>query len=125
MGPWCVDWMKALTTHYGVNKDDIIYFAAHYEADVAEHEGRAAHSSVVQTVLERMLMDGVADELSGFGLEYCAVTPVKLLGQMHQACTCPAPSAFNSHQRTHSYRVRVIPRALYFKTATLMEGVGR
>jgi pyrroloquinoline quinone (PQQ) biosynthesis protein C len=86
MGPWCVDWMKALTTHYGVAKDEIIYFSAHYEADVAEHEGRAAHSSVVQTVLERMLMDGVADELSGFGLEYCAVTPVKLLGQMHQAC---------------------------------------
>ncbi len=87
MGPWCIDWMNALTTDYGLSRDDIIYFSAHYEADVQEHEGKAAHSSVVHSVLERMLQDGVADELSGFGLEYCAVTPLQLLGQMHRACT--------------------------------------
>jgi pyrroloquinoline quinone (PQQ) biosynthesis protein C len=85
MGYYAKAWMEALTKHYGLSKTDAIYFNAHYEADLMEHEGKAAHSSIIRTILQSLLERGFADERLGFGLEYCAVTPADLNGLMLDA----------------------------------------
>lgn len=84
MGYFSRDWREALTNKYQLNLDDVVYYTTHYEADLKEHAGTAAHSSIVKGVLGYLLEHGYVDERVGFGLEYCAVTPVDLNAVMLQ-----------------------------------------
>jgi len=84
MGYFSQDWREALIKKYRLKLDDVVYYTTHYEADLKEHDGTASHSSIVRGVLEYMLENGYVDERIGFGLEYCAVTPVDLNALMLQ-----------------------------------------
>lgn len=85
MGYFSQDWRDALTKKYQLKLDDVVYYTTHYEADLKEHAGTAAHSSIVKGVLGHLLEHGYIDERVGFGLEYCAVTPVDLNALMLQS----------------------------------------
>jgi len=84
MGYFAQDWRQALMKNYKLDLSQVVYYSAHYEADLAEHEGTASHASIVRGVLEYMLEKGFVDERIGHGLEYCAVTPCDLNGVMLQ-----------------------------------------
>lgn len=84
MGYFSQDWREALTKKYHLKLDEVVYYTTHYEADLKEHEGTASHASIVRGVLEHLLEHGYVDERVGFGLEYCAVTPVDLNAFMLQ-----------------------------------------
>jgi pyrroloquinoline quinone (PQQ) biosynthesis protein C len=86
IGPWAAAWFKALTTHYGFNRQQAIYFSTHEEADLKEHnEGVMGHGSFNRMVMQRILEDGYADVREGYTLEYCALASVDLYGVMHRA----------------------------------------
>lgn len=86
IGYWSAVCYKALTTHYGFDRDKATYFATHVEADLAEHEeGVMGHASFNRMALQRLLETGMADERPTYGLEYCAMTSVDLHGAMLRA----------------------------------------
>jgi pyrroloquinoline quinone (PQQ) biosynthesis protein C len=83
IGHWSAVCYKALTTHYGFDRDKATYFATHVEADLGEHEqGVMGHASFNRMALQRLLESGMADERPTYGLEYCAMTSVDLHGVM-------------------------------------------
>ena len=83
IGHWSAACYKALTTHYGFDREKATYFATHVEADLEEHEaGVMGHASFNRMALQRLLETGVADERPTYGLEYCAMTSVDLHGVM-------------------------------------------
>jgi pyrroloquinoline quinone (PQQ) biosynthesis protein C len=85
-GYWSVDFFKALTTHYGLTREEAIYFSTHEEADLKEHaDGVMGHGSFRRLVLQRLLEDGMADARPGYSLEYCGLTAVDLHGVILQA----------------------------------------
>lgn len=83
-GNSCLDWFRALTTHYGLTTDQASYFSKHHEADTMDHLDRKAHGAVTQTVLVRLLQQGII-ERPGYSAEYCAVTPADLNALMLDA----------------------------------------
>jgi pyrroloquinoline quinone (PQQ) biosynthesis protein C len=86
IGHWSAVCYKALTTHYGFDREKATYFATHVEADLQEHEeGVMGHASFNRTALQRLLESGMADERPTYGLEYCAMTSVDLHGVMLRA----------------------------------------
>ena len=86
IGHWAAAWLKALTTHYGLSRQQAVYFSTHEEADLKEHEGGVmGHGSFNRMVMERILEDGYADVREGYSLEYCAIASVDLYGIMHRA----------------------------------------
>jgi len=86
IGYWSAVCYKALTTHYGFDREKATYFATHVEADLEEHEaGVMGHASFNRMALQRMLESGTADERPTYGLEYCAMTSVDLHGVMLRA----------------------------------------
>lgn len=86
IGYWSGHFGAALTKKYGFSAKEAIYFGAHEEADLAEHdEGIMAHGTFNRMVLQRLLEDGMAEERPGYGLEYCAFTSVDLHAQMLRA----------------------------------------
>jgi pyrroloquinoline quinone (PQQ) biosynthesis protein C len=86
IGHWSAVCYRALTTHYGFDRDKASYFATHIEADLEEHEeGVMGHASFNRSALQRMLETGMADERPTYGLEYCAMTSVDLHGVMLRA----------------------------------------
>jgi pyrroloquinoline quinone (PQQ) biosynthesis protein C len=86
IGYWSATCYKALTTHYGFDREKAIYFATHVEADLQEHEeGVMGHASFNRLALQRLLESGMADERPTYGLEYCALTSVDLHGVMLRA----------------------------------------
>jgi len=86
IGHWSAACYKALTTHYGFDRNKASYFATHVEADLAEHEeGVMGHASFNRMALQRLLQTGMADERPTYGLEYCAMTSVDLHGVMLRA----------------------------------------
>lgn len=86
IGYWSAACYKALTTHYGFNRDTATYFATHVEADLEEHEeGVMGHASFNRMALQRLLECGMADERPTYGMEYCAMTSVDLHGAMLRA----------------------------------------
>jgi pyrroloquinoline quinone (PQQ) biosynthesis protein C len=86
IGHWAAAWLKALTTHYGLSRQQAVYFSTHEEADLKEHdEGVMGHGSFNRMVMERILEDGYADVREGYSLEYCAIASVDLYGIMHRA----------------------------------------
>jgi pyrroloquinoline quinone (PQQ) biosynthesis protein C len=86
IGYWSAACYKALTTHYGFDREKATYFATHVEADLQEHEqGVMGHASFNRMALQRLLESGMADERPTYGLEYCAMTSVDLHGVMLRA----------------------------------------
>ena len=86
IGHWSAVCYKALTEHYGFSRDQAIYFATHYEADLQKHEeGVMGHGSFNRLALQRLLESGMADERHTYGVEYCAMTSVDLHGVMLRA----------------------------------------
>lgn len=86
IGYWAAAWFKALTTYYGFNRQQAVYFSTHEEADLREHdEGVMGHGSFNRMVMQRILEDGYADVREGYSLEYCALASVDLYGVMHRA----------------------------------------
>jgi pyrroloquinoline quinone (PQQ) biosynthesis protein C len=84
-GNSCLDFFKALTTHYGLSTADASYFSKHHEADTMDHLDRKSHGAVTRTVLVRLLQEGV-NERSGYSAEYCAVTPADLNKMFMDGC---------------------------------------
>jgi len=83
IGHWSAACYKALTTHYGFNRQMATYFATHVEADLDEHEeGVMGHGSFNRLALQRLIESGMADERPTYGVEYCAMTSVDLHGVM-------------------------------------------
>ncbi len=86
IGHWAATWFKALTSHYGFDREQAIYFSTHEEADLKEHEaGVMGHGSFNRLVLQRILEDGYADVREGYSVDYCALASVDLYGLMHRA----------------------------------------
>ena len=79
-GYWSADFFKALTTHYGLTREQAIYFSTHEEADLEEHQGVMGHGSFRRLVLQRLFEDGMATVRPGYSLEYCGLTAVDLHG---------------------------------------------
>ena len=79
-GYWSAEFFKALTTHYGLSREQAVYFSTHEEADLKEHDGTMGHGSFRRLVLQRLLQDGMAYSRPGYTLEYCAQTAVDLHG---------------------------------------------
>jgi pyrroloquinoline quinone (PQQ) biosynthesis protein C len=85
-GYWSADFFKALTTHYGLTREQAVYFSTHEEADLKEHgDGVMGHGSFRRLVLQRLLEDEMAYVRPGFSLEYCGLTAVDLHGVILQA----------------------------------------
>ncbi len=84
-GYWAGELFQYLTTHYGLSREDAVYFSLHEEADLKEHDGVMGHGTFRRQVLQRLLEDGMADVRTGYSLEYCAVTAIDLHGQILQA----------------------------------------
>ena len=84
-GYWSAEFYKALTAHYGLTREQAIYFSTHEEADLEEHEGVMGHGSFRRLVLQRLLEDGMATVRPGYSLEYCGLTAVDLHGVCLQA----------------------------------------
>ena len=86
VGHWAAAWFKTLTTKYGFNAQQAVYFSTHEEADLKEHDdGVMGHGSFNRMVMQRILEDGYADTREGYNLEYCALAAVDLYGVMHRA----------------------------------------
>jgi pyrroloquinoline quinone (PQQ) biosynthesis protein C len=86
IGHWSAACYKALTVHYGFDRDKATYFATHVEADLGEHEeGVMGHASFNRMALQRLLETGMAEERPTYGIEYCAMTSVDLHGMMLRA----------------------------------------
>jgi len=86
IGHWSKVCYDALSRHYGFTREQAIYFATHYEADLEEHEeGVMGHGTFNRMALQRLLEAGMADERPTYGVEYCAMTSVDLHGVMLRA----------------------------------------
>src|SRR5581483_4653821 len=79
------EFYEALTTHYGLSKEQAIYFSTHEEADLKEHDGVMGHGSFRRLVLKTLIEDGLAQTRPGYTLEYCGLTAVDLHGVCLQA----------------------------------------
>ncbi|MGB7946266.1 MAG: iron-containing redox enzyme family protein, partial [Candidatus Binatia bacterium] len=84
-GYWSAEFFKALTRHYGLTREQAVYFSTHEEADLEEHEGVMGHGSFRRLVLQRLFEDGMATARPGYSLEYCGLTAVDLHGVCLQA----------------------------------------
>ena len=84
-GYWSAEFFKALTTRYGLTREQAVYFSTHEEADLEEHEGVMGHGSFRRLVLQRLFEDGMATVRPGYSLEYCGLTAVDLHGVCLQA----------------------------------------
>ena len=84
-GYWSAEFFTALTTHYGLTREQAIYFSTHEEADLKEHDGVMGHGSFRRLVLRTLIEDGMAMARPGYTLEYCGMTAVDLHGVCLQA----------------------------------------
>jgi pyrroloquinoline quinone (PQQ) biosynthesis protein C len=94
IGHWSAVCYKALTEHYGFDREKATYFATHVEADLEEHEeGVMGHGSFNRMALQRLIETGMAAERPTYGVEYCAMTSVDLHGVMLRAAMEEAEKA--------------------------------
>jgi pyrroloquinoline quinone (PQQ) biosynthesis protein C len=93
LGYWSKQWANALVTHYGMNKRQTVYFTAHAEADLVQHENHMGHGPLNRMILQRILEQGRTAKKLGYDPKYCAYTMVDLQALMEQhALTNPYPS---------------------------------
>jgi pyrroloquinoline quinone (PQQ) biosynthesis protein C len=84
LGHWSQQWSQALVSHYGLSKRQAIYFNAHAEADLVEHEDHMGHGPLNRMILQRILEQGKTTKKLGYDPKYCAFTMVDLQAIMEQ-----------------------------------------
>lgn len=84
LGHWSKQWAEALTTHYGLTSSQTVYFTAHAEADLVQHEGRMGHGPLNRVILQRILEQGVTATRLGYDPKYCAFTMIDLHSLMEK-----------------------------------------
>jgi pyrroloquinoline quinone (PQQ) biosynthesis protein C len=82
LGHWSKQWAAALTEHYGFNSRGAIYFIAHAEADLVQHEEHMGHGPLNRMILQRILEQDRSASKLGYDLKYCAFTMVDLQSLM-------------------------------------------
>jgi pyrroloquinoline quinone (PQQ) biosynthesis protein C len=93
LGHWSKQWAEALTTHYGLSARQAIYFTAHAEADLIQHEDRMGHGPLNRMILQRIMEQDLTATKLGYDLKYCAFTMVDLHSLMEtNAIGNPYPS---------------------------------
>jgi pyrroloquinoline quinone (PQQ) biosynthesis protein C len=93
LGHWSKQWAEALTTHYGLNARQAVYFTAHAEADLIQHEDRMGHGPLNRMILQRIMEQDLTATKLGYDLKYCAFTMVDLHSLMEMnALQNPYPS---------------------------------
>ena len=93
LGYWSKQWAEALGTHYGLTTQQTVYFTAHAEADLVQHEGHMGHGPLNRLILQRILEQGMTATKLGYDLKYCAFTMVDLHSLMEKnALENPYPS---------------------------------
>ncbi|HTN73261.1 MAG TPA: iron-containing redox enzyme family protein [Methylomirabilota bacterium] len=93
LGLWSKQWAEALTSHYGLSKQQAVYFTAHAEADLVQHDGRMGHGPLNRIILQRILEQGMTSTKLGYDPQYCAFTMVDLHSLMEKnAIEDPYPS---------------------------------
>ena len=58
LGHWSQQWSQALVGHYGMSKRQAIYFNAHAEADLVQHDDHMGHGPLNRMILQRILGAG-------------------------------------------------------------------
>ncbi|MBI2209684.1 MAG: iron-containing redox enzyme family protein [Deltaproteobacteria bacterium] len=84
LGHWSKQWAQALTSHYELSRQQAVYFTAHAEADLVQHEGRMGHGPLNRMILQRILEQGETASRLGYDLKYCAFTMVDLHSLMER-----------------------------------------
>jgi pyrroloquinoline quinone (PQQ) biosynthesis protein C len=84
LGHWSKQWAEALVTHYGLSKRQAIYFTAHAEADLVQHEDHMGHGPLNRMILQRILEQGLTTTKLGYDPKYCAFTMVDLQSLMER-----------------------------------------
>ena len=93
LGHWAQQWGEALVRHYGMSTQKAIYFTAHAEADLVQHEDRMGHGPLNRMILQRIIEQGKTAKKLGYDPKYCAYTMVDLHALMEQhALENPYPS---------------------------------
>jgi pyrroloquinoline quinone (PQQ) biosynthesis protein C len=82
LGHWSKQWEEALTSRYGLSKHQTVYFTAHAEADLVQHDGRMGHGPLNRMILQRILEQGLTTTKLGYDPKYCAFTMVDLQSLM-------------------------------------------
>jgi pyrroloquinoline quinone (PQQ) biosynthesis protein C len=78
LGHWSKQWAEALTAHYGLSRREVIYFTAHAEADLIQHQDHMGHGPLNRMILQRIFEQDLTSTKLGYALEYCAYTMVDL-----------------------------------------------
>jgi pyrroloquinoline quinone (PQQ) biosynthesis protein C len=93
LGHWSKQWAEALTSHYRLSKQEAVYFTAHAEADLVQHDGRMGHGPLNRMILQRILEQDMTAKKLGYDPKYCAFTMVDLQSLMeNNAIENPYPS---------------------------------
>jgi pyrroloquinoline quinone (PQQ) biosynthesis protein C len=93
LGHWSKQWAAALTDHYGFSSRQAIYFVAHGEADLIQHEEHMGHGPLNRMILQRILEQDRTVTKLGYDPKYCAFTMVDLQSLMeNNAIENPYPS---------------------------------
>ena len=93
LGHWSKQWANALVSHYGMTTQQAVYFTAHAEADLLQHDGRMGHGPLNRMILQRILEQGMTTTKLGYEPKYCAFTMVDLHSLMeNNALENPYPS---------------------------------
>lgn len=93
LGHWAQQWGEALVRHYGMSTQKAIYFTAHAEADLVQHEDRMGHGPLNRMILQRIIEQGKTAKKLGYDPKYCAYTMIDLHALMEQhALENPYPS---------------------------------
>ncbi len=93
LGHWSKQWAKALTSHYGLSGGQAVYFTAHAEADLVQHEEHMGHGPLNRMILQRILEQDLTTTKLGYDPKYCAFTMVDLHSLMEMnALDDPYPS---------------------------------
>jgi pyrroloquinoline quinone (PQQ) biosynthesis protein C len=84
LGHWAKQWGEALVKHYGLSKRQAIYFTAHAEADLVQHDERMGHGPLNRMILQRIVEQGKTAKKLGYDPKYCAFTMVDLQAVMEK-----------------------------------------
>jgi len=82
LGHWAKQWADALVSHYGMSKRQAVYFTAHAEADLVQHDEHMGHGPLNRKILQRIVEQGMTARKLGYDPKYCAFTMVDLQALM-------------------------------------------
>jgi pyrroloquinoline quinone (PQQ) biosynthesis protein C len=84
LGHWAKQWGEALVSHYGLSQRQAIYFTAHAEADLVQHEEHMGHGPLNRMILQRIVEQGLTATKLGYDPKYCGFTMVDLHALMER-----------------------------------------